>query len=329
MSAIPAVQRAIVQPDKMSTEVVMTSDHPVPQLDKAAGEHLIQVKTVAITRGELLWPRYFPTDVAVPKVLVPCDDVAGVVVDGPEASPFRPGARVYARSNYRRAGGARQYTVLLAEEMAPCPSRLSWPDAAAVPMSAETAWQALFVHAGLTPQEGAAKGTTILITAASGGVGVWLVQLAKWIGATAIATCGPGSVERVKALGADEVLDHTKDSVEEWLKGRDVSADLVVDCIGGQALADAWHAVKRGGKIFSVVQPPASVRPAALAELEVSDLFFVMEPDGKQLEQIGRLIEDFGMESSVDSVFAFDEFQAAFARAGSGKATGKVVMEVS
>lgn len=331
MSAIPTVQRAIVQPDKESTKVIMTHDHPVPHINRAAGEHLIQVKTAAITRGELLWPRNFPIpdELAVHKVLVPCDDVAGVVVDGPESSPFQPGAEVYARSNYRRTGCAREYTILLTEEMSLRPRQLSWSGAVAVPMSAETAWQALFVHAGLAPRKGSAEGMTILITAASGGVGVWMLQLAKWIGATVIATCGPNSVESVKALGADEVLDQTKHSAEGWSKSKGMAADLVLDCIGGRALADAWHAVKGGGAIISIVQTPASVRPVALAEVDVSEFFFVMEPDGKQLEQITRLIEEVGMGPSVDGVFAFDDFQAAFARAGSGKASGKVVIEVS
>ncbi|KAK9252765.1 hypothetical protein V1507DRAFT_443448 [Lipomyces tetrasporus] len=99
-------------------------------------EHLVRVHTAAITNGELLWTKNFgiPEEFAAVKVLVPCDDVAGTVVTAPASSPFPPGTEVYARSNYNRTGCAREYTILLTDEMAKRPQRLSWAESAAVPM---------------------------------------------------------------------------------------------------------------------------------------------------------------------------------------------------
>ena len=112
------MQKAILQPDKMETSVTMVSDHPVPTPDFAADEHLVRVHTTAITNGELLWNKNFPPPDGNTKILVPCNDVAGTIVAAPPASPFQPGTEVYARSSYARSGCAREYTILLKEEMA-------------------------------------------------------------------------------------------------------------------------------------------------------------------------------------------------------------------
>jgi hypothetical protein len=128
--AIPKAQNAIVQPDKMSTAVVMINDHPVSTAEPSTTEHLIRVHTAAITNGELLWTKNFPfpPEIAARKILVPCDDVAGTVVTAPPTSPFQPGTEVYARSSYTRTGYAREYTILLMEEMAKRPQKLSWAE---------------------------------------------------------------------------------------------------------------------------------------------------------------------------------------------------------
>ncbi len=331
MASLPKIQKAIFQPDKMSTDVVMINDHPVPNINKDLGEHLIQVKATAITNGELLWTKNFPppAHLVVNKVLVPCNDVAGVVVDGPASSPFQPGAEVYARSNYVRTGCAREYSVLVTEEMAERPKSLSWAESAAVPMSAETAWQALFVHAGVEARSGSADGLKVLVTAASGGVGVWMTQLAKWAGAEVIATCGPRNIDSVKVLGADEVLDYTKTSVKEWSQKGGNQVDIVLDCVGGAALADSWWAAKEGATVIGIFQPPSSTRPDELREKNVKNLFFIMASNGTQLKQVTELIEHGSMRPSVDSVFPFADFQQAFSKVKSGKASGKVVLEVA
>ena len=150
--ALPTTQRAILQPSALSTAVKMITNNPVPTPNYSQNEHLIRVHATAITTGELLWPKNFPLPPSPsstnPKVLIPCNDVAGTVLLAPPNSPFPPGTEVYARSSYTRTGCARKYSILTGDEMAKKPKNLSWAEAAACPMSAETAWQALFVHSG-------------------------------------------------------------------------------------------------------------------------------------------------------------------------------------
>lgn len=331
--AIPKIQKAVVQPDKMTTDVMMISNHPVPTPKPSSDEHLVRVHAAAITNGELLWAKHFPVpeELAALKTLVPCDDVAGTVVVAPPSSPFQPGTEVYTRSNYSRTGCAREYTILLTEEMAKRPRCLSWAESAAVPMSAETAWQALFVHAGLEAKAGeGAKGKRVFVTAASGGVGVWMVQLAKWAGAEVVGTCGADSVDRVKSMGADEVIDYRKTDVRQWAAAQEKKnkADLVIDCIGRKSLEDAWWVVKEGGTLISIFQPPGQVKPSGVEEENINHFFFIMDTNGEQLQKVTALIERGTGRPALDSVFPIDHFQEAFRRLESGKTKGKVVLDL-
>ena len=324
--AIPSTQRAVLQPDKMSTSVTMITEHPTPTPDFAADEHLIRVHTTAITNGELLWSRYFPLPTGSTKVLVPCNDVAGTVIEAPPCSPFQPGTEVYARSSYARTGCAREYTILLGEEMAERPQCLSWAESAVVPMLAETAWQALFVQAGLEARKGCAEGKRVFITAASGGAGVWMVQLAKWAGAEVVGTCSTANVDLVKSRGADVVLDYTKTDIKQWAAEKSNQCDLVIDCIGGKSLEDAWWAVKEGGTLLSIFQPPEEKRHMG-APVNVRNFFFIMTTSGEQLRKISPLVDE-GMRPALDSVVPFDHYQRAFDKLASGNTKGKIVLDL-
>lgn len=196
-------------------------------------------------------------------------------------------------------------------------------------MSAETAWQTLFIHAGLEAKAGeGSKGKRVFITAASGGIGVWMVQLAKWTGAEVIATCGPDSVEWVRSLGAGEVIDYTKTDLKEWASREGKKVDLVIDCIGRQSLEDAWWVVKDGGVLISIFQPPEQMRPIGV-EKNVRNLFFVMASNGEQLEKVTELIESGVIgKVALDSVFPLDRFQEGFNKLESGRTRGKVVLDL-
>ncbi|KAJ5361819.1 hypothetical protein N7541_002663 [Penicillium brevicompactum] len=278
--------RALIQQAATSKTLTLTKTPlPIPTQE----EHLIQVKACSPCAGELLWPANFPP--ANPRTLIPCPDVAGVVVSAPPGSPFQPGDSVYARTNYIRPGNACDYTVAPTDELAHMPKGMSFVQAAAVPVSAQTAWQILLVQTfGELDWEAAKKiwgGKKVLVTAASGGVGMWVVQLAGLLGAEVVGTAG-GNMGVVKELGA-EVLDYRTTDLKAWAKEEKV--DVVIDCVGGKSLRDAWWTVKDEGVVLSIFQPPLMVIPENFEGKGVKDVFFVMQPVGNQLKEITKLIE--------------------------------------
>ncbi|OJJ05029.1 hypothetical protein ASPVEDRAFT_197981 [Aspergillus versicolor CBS 583.65] len=325
----PKTMRAIQQPNAHSQSLILTT-LPTPTPSPNSSEHLIRVQAVAPCAGELLWPPLFPPS-SGPRVFIPCPDVAGTVVSAPPDSPFRPGDAVYTRANYARNGGASEYTLLATEELAHRPrNELSWAGVAAIPLSSMTAWQALFEQAGVGSLEsGAWKGKRVLVTAASGGVGAWVVQLAKLAGASVVGTCGPDNLGFVSGLGADEVLDYRSVDLKSWVAADDGGrkVDVVVDCIGRKALADAWWALREGGIVMSIFQPPGDVRPQECETKDVKEVFFIMEPVGKHLEAITKLVEEGKCRGFMDSVWPLELFQEAFKRVESGHARGKVIID--
>ena len=326
--SIPSSTRALLQPDTLSKTLILTK-FPVPTTRPSSDEHLIRVHAISPCNGERLWPKNFPPPDPTSKELIPCDDMAGTVIIAPSSSPFLPGSEVYARTNYRRTGCARDYTIAMTDELALRPQRLSWTDSAAVPLSAQTAWQALFVHAGLGGTgAGQAAGKRILVTGASGGVGIWIVQLARLAGAEVIGTCGPDNVEMVRNLGASLVINYRATSLSDWAQNPRNQVDIVIDCSGRQSLEDAWWALREGGLLIGIVQPPEQARPEGCRAKDVRSLFFIMEPNGGQLAQVTKLIEEGKCGPVVDSVWEFEEYEKAFERADSGRAKGKVIIDM-
>jgi NADPH:quinone reductase-like Zn-dependent oxidoreductase len=193
-------------------------------------------------------------------------------------------------------------------------------------MSAETAWQALFVQAGLEARKGSAEGKRVFVTAASGGAGVWMVQLAQWAGAEVVGTCSTANVDLVKSRGADVVLDYTKTDIKQWAAEKSNQCDLVIDCIGSKSLEDAWWAVKEGGTLLSIFQPPEEKRPMG-APINVRNFFFIMTTSGEQLRKISPLV-DGGMRPALDSVIPFDQYQHALDKLASGNTKGKIVLDL-
>ena len=327
-SSIPPTARALLQRDPASTKLILTT-LPVPSPKPNSNEHLVRVHAIALCNGELLWPKNFPPADPSAKELVPGYDVAGTVVEAPTSSPFQPGDEVYARTNYAHTGCARDYTIAVTEELAHRPKRLTWVESAAVALSAQSAWQALFVHAGLDDVDsGLAGGKRVLVTGASGGVGQWVVQLAKLAGADVIGTCGSSNAKMVEALGATEVLDYRTTSLHDWAQDPRKLVDIVIDCSGKKALEDAWWTVRDGGVLISIVQPPELVRPSGCSEKDVRNCFFIMQPHRPQLERITTLVDAGKCRPVVDSVWRLEDYEKAYERADGGHAVGKVVVDL-
>jgi NADPH:quinone reductase-like Zn-dependent oxidoreductase len=318
--------KAIVHDPKNHLLRLTSQREPKP----SASQYLVRVYAVGITKGELQWPE--PCSLPTP---IPGFDVAGIVITAPSySSKFQAGDKVYALTAFDRPANARNLTVIEEEEIARMPNTLSFVEAAAVPMSALTAREALFDKGGLTYEANSAtnKDRSLLVIGASGAVGTWAIQIAKWAGVgRVIGVCGSNNVDFVKTLGATDVIDYRKTSLREWIgiHGEDSKFELVLDGVGGETLGEAWTAVKSNGQLLSIVQPVDSSRPAVGVSASVKGTFFIVQPSGHRLNTITELIEEKSYRAVVDGVYELDDFEKAFGRAGSGHAKGKVLLKLS
>lgn len=155
-----------------------------------------------------------------------------------------------------------------------------------------------------------------------------MIQLAKWAGAEVSATASGDRLDFVHSLGASEVLDYRTSDIKKWIDEDGArKADLVIDCTGRKALADAWLVVKDGGTLISIFQPPEGMKPAEFDRKDIRNLFFVQEPIGEQAGEVAKLIDGGGFVTAVDSVWPVEKFAEAVQRMESGKARGKVVIQ--
>ncbi len=214
--------------------------------------------------------------------------------------------------------------------MALKPTNLDWVQAATVPLSAITAWQALFEHAGVRGlDDPGAKGKRILVTAAAGGVGVWLVQLARIAGLEVVAQIGNAEHDPFpRGLGASETLNYRMLSLKQWAE-KEGTVDIVIDLVGGTTLEEAWYCVKERGTLISIVEPPEGRKPEELGKKHVKSLFFIMEPNGQQVAEISKLVDKGKCRPVVDSVWGLEDYEKAFERVDGGHARGKVVVKVA
>ena len=151
-------------------------------------------------------------------------------------------------------GSYAEYSIAPANTLAPKPKTLSFDEAAAIPVGATTAWQGIFDHGHLQP------GQRVLILGGAGGVGLFAVQFARWKGAHVISTASTSNVDFVRSLGAETVIDYTKQRVENEI----YDVDLVFDTVGGDALASVLPTLKRGGTLVTIAGQPDEAKAREL-----------------------------------------------------------------
>jgi NADPH:quinone reductase-like Zn-dependent oxidoreductase len=339
MPGLPQTQKAIIF-NTTTNSLSFSDSAPLPPSSISETEHLIAVHSTAITNGELTWAPF----VNWPELHVPCYDVSGMILTAVAGSKFQPGQKIYGRIMANREGTGRQYATILPSETSLVPQGLDMVEAASIPMSALTAWQALFEQGLLTGKYeqdavphvdgegkvvgGQAKGKRVLVLGAAGGVGTMAVQFAKLAGAFVAGTASVKNKAYLEELGADEVVDYTKISMEEWVGGDATKKfDVVFDCAGRKSMLDGWNAVKENGAYISVV--PGFTEPEGGKPAGVRTAWFVMVSRGEELEEISKFIEKGLVKGAVDSVWKLEEYEQAFAKTASGHARGKVVLKVT
>jgi NADPH:quinone reductase-like Zn-dependent oxidoreductase len=265
-------------------------------------------------------------------------DVAGVVIRaGSAVRDLQVGDEVHARPRDLRIGTFAEYIAIDQDDVAPKPASLTLHEAAAVPMVALAAWQALVDRAHIKP------GEKVLVHAGAGGLGSTVIQLAKHLGATVATTASGKDGERVRSLGADVVVDYTNEDFAEVLSGY----DLVLDSLGGENLRRSLTVLKPGGQAIGLTGPPEpgfakqlgaprligvvmgllsrDVRKQA-RKLGVSYSFLFTQANGAQLRELAALYDAGHLRPVIDKTFPFDQTLQALAYVEQGRAHGKVIV---
>lgn len=307
----------------------------VPRPQPGMGEVLVQVHATALTPTEVSWSETWKTATGIdrPFPIILGHEFSGIVTalgpgvarsaDAPDA-PDAPdaiteGMAVYGMNDWDRQGADAEYCLSRPDQLAPKPRSLDDEQAAVVPISGLTAWQALFEHAQL------AAGQRVLIHGATGGVGSFAVQLAHWKGAHTIGTSSTRHVAFARELGADEVVDYTTMRFEATV--RDV--DVVLDTVGGETLERSWAVLKPGGVLISTIAPPPdSAAKQRATAAGIRSIFFVVEPNQAQLVELGHLLDAGHIRPIVAAVYALERAREAYTRGQDQHQPGKVVLRV-
>jgi NADPH:quinone reductase-like Zn-dependent oxidoreductase len=331
--------KAVIAERYGGPEVLELADVPIPQV--GPNGVLVQVQASSVNpvdwklrKGLLsaLWDLRFP-------VIWGCD-LSGLVEQvGSAVTLFRPGDAVYGFKHGKVAktyrGTYAGYVVAPESALARKPQGLSHEEAAAIPMAALTAWQALLGQGRLRP------GQRVLVHAAAGGVGGFAVQIAKAVGAHVAATAGARNQEFLRQLGADVAIDYTRERIEEKLSAYDV----VLDCVGRSVWAASLRVLKRGGRLVTLL-PPIPGQPAGKLRFFATAILGVMsgagsalvqgkrfnlvqgKPRGGDLEKINALIEAGKLRPEIEKVFSLEQIADAHRLSEQGHVRGKLVVRI-
>src|SRR5437773_5728583 len=303
--------KAIVIHSSGGPEVLKYEDAPRPE--PKDDEVLIRVMAAAVN----------PVDVFIHEgrsnqfPLIPGMDAAGVVEQvGNKVTKFRRGDAIYAYLSFEEQGGYAEFAVTKQDHAALKPKSIDFEQAAAVPLAATTAWQALVDKAGLS------TGQTVLIHGGSGGVGTFAVQIAKARGAKVIATASTANQDLLKQLGVDRPIDYTTTKFEDVVK----DVDVVFDAVRGDTLARSYGVVKKGGIIVSITGEPD---PAELEKHGIRGTELGAHPDAQVLEELAKLIDAGKITPIVSAVMPLADIVKAHQQIASRHTRGKVVLRIA
>lgn len=306
--------QAMIMREFGGPEVLESAEVSRPRLDD--DEVLIRVQAAGVNPVDCKMRSgdYASDDIDLPTVLG--REVAGhVEAVGPKVREVYPGEKVYAFIA-SHGGGYAEFAVANESEVAAMPPCLDALSAAAVPLAATTAWQALFDHGRLKP------GQRVLIHGAAGGVGHFAVQFARTREAEVCATARGEDAGLLQELGCTEVINYRRERFEERV--RDV--DLVIDLIGGETQERSWAVLKPGGILVSTVgQPPA--HHAQLAE--ATGVGFLADPRCQQLSDIGILLDVGAVRVVLQKALPLREAARAHHLLEHDHTVGKIVLAVA
>eukprot|EP00026_Physarum_polycephalum_P012153 Phypoly_transcript_12430.p1 GENE.Phypoly_transcript_12430~~Phypoly_transcript_12430.p1 ORF type:complete len:348 (+),score=54.56 Phypoly_transcript_12430:64-1107(+) len=327
------------------SEVLKKEERVVPT--PTASQILIKVKCAALNPVGNKSMQHFPS-IMVKKPCVAEMDVSGIVAGvGTGVSSFKIGDEVYGiipgELQFKTSNGAlSQYTVVEEHNLTHKPNNISWQEAAAIPLTALTAYEALvdFGEINTGPKR-------VFVNGGSGGVGTIGISMAKAFGAHVVASCSDKNIEFVKQRGADEVIDYNAEDLPTQLKHKYNAEkfDIIFDTVGSKHLFHHCESYLQETGIFIQVGAPmggfgdimkmgASVAtnallPGFLGGVRRKYKFFMMKPTKQHLEAVNQFVTEGKLRPAIDSEYSFDDVLKAYERIMSNRARGKVVVNIS
>jgi len=313
-----ATMKAVRVHEYGGPDVLKYEDAPRPEPGR--GEVLVQVHAAGVNpvdwklRAGYLKDYFF---YALP--VIPGVDFSGTVAAlGEGATGVAVGEEVYGQQDFTRPDGTyAEYVSVAASRMAPKPDGLDHVHAASVPTAGLAAWQAFFGAGGIELK----KGQTVLIIGGAGGVGTFAVQLAKWVGATVVATASARNEAFLRDLGVDRFVDYTKANYEESVG----KVDAVLDTLGGEAIDREWGFLKPGGVLATVAGQPSEDAAKAHNARGVAVMGSAGLPD---LPKLTDLLNEGIVKPIVTEVLPLSEAWKAQEQIQTGHARGKIVLRV-
>ena len=330
-----------VQIDKYSKAVDSIKIREVNIPEIKPDEVLVKVKSVGInpvdnmiTRGEvkLITPYSFPLTIG--------NELAGIIEKiGERVIEFKERDRVFSRLPTNKIGAFAEYVAINKKDLAKIPEYLSFNEAAAIPLTALTAYQALDILQ-------VKSGETLFISGGSGGFGAMAVPLAKARGIKVITNGSLENKERVLALGAEQFLDYKTEDYAQLLH----DVDGVIDTIGGKDTEKQFSILKQGGKLVSLKGMPngrfakkmglplwkqwvfgfAGRSFDNMAKKRNQEYHFIfVQSNGEQLSEIAKVLEENQIRPSIDSIYSFEDIAKALVKVDKGSSRGKTIVEIS
>jgi NADPH:quinone reductase-like Zn-dependent oxidoreductase len=314
--------RAIVQNGYGSPDVLRVAEVGRPSVGD--NDVLVRAKAWGVNAGDGFQMLGSPWLVRLyigfrPKDYIMGWDVSGIVEEvGGSVKRYRPGDEVFGAVEH----GFAEYVVADADKFAPKPSNLTFKQAAALPTAALTALQ------GLRDKRRVEDGHKVLVNGASGGVGHFAVQIGKSLGADVTGVCSTRNMDMVLSLGADHVVDYTK---EDFTK-KDEEYDLILDNVGNRKLRHLWRALKSDG----IVVPNSGhggmsyvMKAGLMSKMKRKQGGLLMtKVNHKDLVTLKELIESDNLRPVIDRTYTFERTPEAIAYVAGAHASGKVVISI-
>ncbi|MFI6953151.1 NADP-dependent oxidoreductase [Nocardia sp. NPDC050408] len=306
-----AISQDVIGGPEVLTEVELPIPTPGP------GEILVRVRAAGLNPTDWRHRGVSGLFLGEPPFVLGWDVSGEVAATGIGVTLFEPGNEVFGMLPYPYGHGAfAEYVVGPARAFAPKPVNLDHIQAAAIPLAALTAWQAIVDTANLQ------AGQRILIHAAAGGVGHFAVQIAKARGAHVIGTASAANHEFLREIGADETIDYRTTDFTETVHG----VDVVLDSIDDQNSLRSLHTLRPGGLLVSLRAFGAIELATEAKQLGVRAVRMLVQDDHAGMIALAKLAESGALRPAVAGVYPFEEVAKAHALGETSRTVGKLVL---